>query len=115
MSKKIGAQGEAIAQKYFVENGYEVLAQNYRYKRGEIDLIVKKENLIVFVEVKFRKNALFGQPETTLSPKQKKLILSAAENYIFETNWQSNIRFDILAILGNEQDFEITHLEDVFV
>ena len=115
MSKKIGEKGEQIAYEYFLANDYQIVAQNYRYKRGEIDLIVEKDNLLVFVEVKLRKNIRFGQPENTISPKQQKLILSAAENYVFENNWTNNIRFDILAIVGKDDKYEVMHLEDVFI
>lgn len=103
-----GKEAEDKALLFLVEKGYELLARNYRFGKGEIDLIVAKENLLIFVEVRSLQSANFGFPEQTISEKKKQLLQKTAENFIFEKNWQKNIRFDIVAIL-NEQ---IEHFED---
>lgn len=102
---------ENQAKAFLQENGYEILAQNYRFGKGEIDIIVQKEGWLVFVEVRYRKNADFGYPEQSISEKKKNLLRQTAENFIFEKNWQGNIRFDIVAILENG---EIEHFQDCF-
>ncbi len=106
-----GRTGESAAAKYYESLGYEVVSNNYRFKRAEIDLIVKKESLLIFVEVKYRKNEKYGYPEEFVSDNQKQLILTAANQFIEENNWEANIRFDIIAI---NAEMQITHFEDAF-
>jgi putative endonuclease len=108
--REMGILAEDKAINYLAEKGYELLSRNVRYGRAEIDLIVVKANCLVFVEVKFRKNAAFGFPEQMLSPLQEVRIKDAAEAYIIEKKWMGPIRFDVIAILGKE----IQHFEDAF-
>ncbi|GAB4126980.1 MAG: YraN family protein [Raineya sp.] len=103
-----GKEAEQKALEFLQKKGYELLSKNYRFGKGEIDLIVAKDNLLVFVEVRSRKNANFGFPEQTISEKKKQLLRKTAENFIFEKNWQKNFRFDIVAVLGEQ----IEHFED---
>jgi putative endonuclease len=106
-----GKEGEEIAAKHLEEKGFEVVAKNYRSGRAEIDLILKKETLLVFAEVKFRTKSWFGQPEEAVNSKKEELILGAAENYIYEINWHGKVRFDIISIIDKK---EILHIEDAF-
>ncbi|MCR9250371.1 MAG: YraN family protein [bacterium] len=108
--KKIGITGENQAASYLEGLGFEILERNYRYKRAEIDIIAMKSNLLLFVEVKARKNNRFGNPEEFVSNSQKKLIIEAADDYIHAINWQKNIRYDIIAITGKE----LEHFQDAF-
>jgi len=103
-----GVLGEQKALAFLEGKGYILLAQNYRYKKGEIDLVVQKDNWVVFVEVRFRASSEFGYPEQTISTAKKKLLLQTAEQYTHETNWQGNIRFDVVAILSDS----LEHFED---
>lgn len=109
-TKDIGRKGENITLQYLLQNGYELLERNYRYKRDEIDIIVRKNNTICFVEVKKRSSLKFGYPESFVSEGQKKRIHEAAENFIIEKNWEGNIRFDISAVTEND----IEYFEDAF-
>ncbi|MFN0047801.1 MAG: YraN family protein [Cytophagales bacterium] len=109
-----GKQGEAIAEKYLVKKGFQVLERNYRYKRSEIDLIAFLDNCVVFIEVKLRKNASFGFPEEFVTQKKAELIKMAAENYVFDKDWHGNIRFDIISILKTHLKEELLHLQDAF-
>ena len=113
-TKKIGQRGEKIALEYLLRKGYNFIAQNYHYKKAEIDLIFKKDGLLIFVEVKYRSNDAFGLPEEMVSEKQQELIISAADNYIQENNWEKDIRFDIISILANGKSLSINHFEDAF-
>jgi len=112
--KKTGDKGEDTAVNYLFANGYEVLQRNYRYRRGEIDIIAQKENILTFIEVKSRKNILYGYPETFVSESQEEWICLAAENYIENNNWQGNIRFDIIAIVWDTEEPSLDHFEDAF-
>jgi putative endonuclease len=111
-TQSLGKKGEARALAFLLEKGYEVVAQNFRAARGEIDLIVRKEEVLVFVEVKQRRNDDFGNPEAFVSFKQQEKILQTAEIFLEQYPWQGAIRFDILAILSEKN--ELLHLEDAF-
>ncbi len=112
-SKKTGNFGEDIAVRFMEAKGWRVVTRNFRYKRSEIDLIVQKDRLLVFVEVKTRSNLEFGEPESFVSPNQRRQIHAAAGEYIYQTDWQYDIRFDVIAItLGSLH--EVLHIEDAF-
>jgi len=110
MSTQIGKDGEKEAINFLKKKGYRILFTNYRNSRREIDLIVQNNDTIVFIEVKKRKNAQFGTPETFVSEGQKKRIRKAAEHFLIKENWFGDIRFDIISIENNE----IIHFEDAF-
>lgn len=115
IAQDFGQYAERVAADYLVEKGFRVMAQNFRYKRFEVDLIVQKGKLIVFVEVKARKNNLFGNPEDFVTQKKMRALRLAAAHYLRIQNSQQAIRFDIIAVLGSkEQITEILHLEDGF-
>ena len=107
---KKGKQGELKAEQHLMEKGYQVVARNYRYKRSEIDLIIRKENWLVFVEVRLRTSNAFGFPEQTISAAKKKKIMEGAAQFLEETKWIGNVRYDIVAIQKND----IVHFEDAF-
>jgi putative endonuclease len=112
--KKIGDRGEENAVNFLLANGYKILARNYRFGKAEIDIIASTSSIIVFVEVKSRKNTLFGHPETFLSDAQQERIHLAAEEYILQNKWQGEIRFDIIAILWARSEPSLDHFEDAF-
>ena len=98
-TKNKGKYGEDLAVSYLRKKGFEIVERNYRFRKGEIDLITLLNNeVLVFVEVKLRKGDAYGDPETFVSRKQERLIIQAAEDYIFAINWQKDIRFDIISI-----------------
>ena len=110
-----GRQGEDLAARLLLQKGYELVARNYRVGKGEVDLIVKKEGLLVFVEVKTRTNLTFGHPEEAVSRRKAMLVVRAADEYIFRTDWRGNIRLDIVAVVFNRgQPSEVAHFEDAF-
>src|SRR5215471_16193416 len=75
-----GAQGEELALRYLRQNRYKLVKRNWRTRRGEVDLIVEKEKILYFVEVKFRNNAQYGRGEESIHPaKQRKIVLAALE------------------------------------
>lgn len=112
MTDKItkGKNGEAQAESFLKEKGYDLVARNYRFKRSEIDLIVRKENWLVFVEVKMRSSSTFGYPEQSVNKAKRAKVMEGAAQYLIESNWQGNVRYDIVAINKSE----IVHFEDAF-
>jgi putative endonuclease len=113
MTDKIetGSIGEKLAAEFLEEKGFKVVARNFRWKRAEIDLIVQREEWLIFVEVKTRSSNSFGEPESFVGDYQRRLIYDAAEEYIFSTDWQGHIRFDIVSVKPGKIP-EIGHFED---
>jgi putative endonuclease len=108
---KTGNEGENLAAEFLKEKGFEIVLRNYRYKHAEIDLIVKRDNWLIFIEVKTRSSNAYGFPEEFVDSTKVTHIFKAAEEYIFSTNWQGNIRFDIVSVnIGKTT--KIFHLED---
>lgn len=113
MSDKIktGREGENMATEFLKKKGFEIVARNYRFKRAEIDIIVKKDDWLLFIEVKTRSSSAFGEPEAFVDLAKARMIFSAAEEFIFSTDWNGHVRFDVVSVkLGPEP--EIRHFED---
>ena len=103
-SRNIGTFIENIVCKYLESKGYTIIVQNYRCKFGEIDIIAKEKNVLVFIEVKYRKNVISGYPEESVNlTKQRKIINSSLryiqENHIF---LNTDFRYDVISITGNK-------------
>ncbi|MFZ1807046.1 MAG: YraN family protein [Cyclobacteriaceae bacterium] len=111
---KRGFEGEDLAIAFLKKKGYRLLERNYRYKRSEIDLIVEKDNWLVFVEVKTRSSIAFGFPEEFVDNKKAEKIMEGADQYMHVSNWNGNVRYDIVAIILKEDEPEIVHFEDAF-
>lgn len=113
MHQSSGQKGEDLAAQFLEEKGYQIVERNFRYKRAEIDMIARKGNLLVFVEVKARSSTTFGYPEDFVDEKKAALIITAADYYINAINWEGLIRFDIVSIMLKSQ-MSIRHFEDAF-
>jgi putative endonuclease len=116
-----GSFGENIAAKYLIKKGFSILKQNVRFgKLGEIDLIAKYKDEIVFVEVKTRNNnRLFGEPYEAVDEKKQRKLKKMADIYLQGLNQDKNLRFDIVEILyKNKEDkmkiLDVNHIEDAF-
>ena len=117
--KEIGKKGEELAVNYLTEKGFEILHQNYRYGKGEIDIIAKdpKDGYTVFVEVKTRQNLDYGEPEYALTKNKQRQVKKIAELYFYEKEIEDlECRFDVIAILlENINSPEINHYQNAFI
>jgi putative endonuclease len=111
---KKGKEAEDMAADFLAQQGYEIVERNYRYKRSEIDIIVRKENWLIFVEVKMRSSDAFGYPEEFVDYKKAKNIVYGAEQYTYDNNYNGNVRYDVVAISMKNGEPEILHFEDAF-
>ncbi len=94
-----GRAGEAAAVHLLRTRGFEILRTNYRVREGEIDIVAKLENELVFVEVKTRRSNSYGSPEESISTGKANKLIAAAQSYLAETGLeQSDWRIDLLAI-----------------
>lgn len=112
--KNIGNLGESIAKTYLENKGYLILDTNWRFKKYEIDIITKKENYIVIVEVKARTGNAYGEPESFVSKQKQRFLISATHNYLTEKNINLECRFDIISILMINNQPSIKHIEGAF-
>ena len=115
-NKKSGDEGEELAARTLSEKDYKIIERNYRYGHGEIDIIAKDGETLVFVEVKTRKNLQFGMPEYAVTPTKQRQIKKIAEAYLYEKNiTDTDCRMDVVAILlkKGEKPY-INHIENAF-
>lgn len=112
-STQIGRKAEKYAVEYLTNKSIEILELNYRHGRAEIDIIAKDKDVLVFIEVKYRTSVMFGFPETFVDKAKSQRIKNAAEYYIFEKDWQHDIRFDIVSIV-EYKTISIEHFVDCF-
>lgn len=113
---EIGRRGEQLARDYLVKQRYRILAQNYRNRNGEIDLIAEKQGNIFFVEVKYRSSLEFGFPqEAVIRRKQKKIVKVATAFLKAQNLWDKvDCHFDVLALHEENGRVTIEHIKDAF-
>lgn len=112
---ELGRHGEELARAYLENTGYTILATNYRSPLGELDLVVKKDETIIFVEVRTRSTPSFGTPlESIDRRKQEKLIRLALQFCAHHCLYSKNLRFDVIGIYLNGNDPKIEHIPNAF-
>jgi putative endonuclease len=95
----LGHRGESLAAKFLENKGYTVKKRNYRTPYGEIDLVVQREDVVVFVEVKARASQSLGPPEISITPRKAEHMHSAAAYYIQQhPELNNDWRIDVIAI-----------------
>jgi putative endonuclease len=94
-----GREGENLAAQFLEKKGYSILERNYRFERGEIDLVAKDGQELVFVEVKSRHSQQYGAPEESVTPAKEAQLKKVAEGYLYEHDIENqSCRFDIVTI-----------------
>lgn len=113
-SYQTGRLGEDIAAGYLQERGYEILQRNLQLLRAEVDLVVKQNDTLIFVEVKTRSNEEFGSGAEYISHRKQSQLMKAAKAYMKKGEW---IRFDVISILMDPQKkaaVKIQHIRNAF-
>lgn len=112
----LGERGERIAERYLTGKGLRILERGYRARCGEIDLIAEEGEELVFVEVKTRTSARFGDPLEAVTPWKRRRILRAASLYLQSRGaWNRPCRFDVMAIrLDSHGGAEVEHVRGAF-
>jgi putative endonuclease len=109
-----GKKGEELALQYLKSLGYQILELNWRFSRAEIDLIAKENDTLVFVEVKTRSSSSYGMPEEFVNEHKEALLLDAAGVYAESIGHEWSVRFDLITLIGSDNNFELQHFKDVF-
>lgn len=115
---RLGAGGELLAKKFLQDKNLKFVKNNYRYDRAEIDLIFEDEEnkMLIFIEVKTRRNKNFGEPIESITAKKQKQIRKAAMGFISENSSYllHDLRIDVISIMINSGKAEIDHIENAF-
>ena len=110
----LGNLGETLAVEFLQKNGYAILAPNWTFQKAEVDIIAQKDAILAVVEVKTRSSIDFGLPQDFVKPKKIQLLVKAINEYVTTNDLEVDVRFDIIAIHKEGQQFKIEHLEDAF-
>ena len=111
---EFGKLGEQLAVDFLLNKGYGICARNYRYLKGEIDIVAQKGNTLVVVEVKSRNMGFLEDISEVVSSKKIQLLAMAANQYVQQEDLDVEVRFDIVKVVKKANGFEIEHLEDAF-
>ncbi|MBD1385768.1 YraN family protein [Mucilaginibacter rigui] len=111
----LGRRGEAMAKAHLEAAGYEIMDENWVFGKAEVDLIAYKNSVIIFTEVKTRTGNGFGEPEDFVDARKQRLLVEAADEYIYLMNHEGEVRFDIISILfDRNNNHTLKHIEDAF-
>lgn len=111
----LGRKGEAMAKAHLEATGYEIMDENWVFGKAEVDLIAYKNSVIIFTEVKTRTGNAFGEPEDFVDARKQRLLVEAADEYIYLMNHEGEVRFDIISILfDRNNNHTLKHIEDAF-
>lgn len=102
-NRSVGTTYEKVAGEYLQSLGYEILEYNYRCRQGEVDIVARQGEYLVFVEVKYRRTDHMGQPLEAITFTKQKKICRCARQYLYQHRMTDvSVRFDVVSILGNE-------------
>jgi putative endonuclease len=113
-SQNFGKNGEEEAVKFLKNLGYTIVETNWRARKLEIDIIAKDVETLVVVEVKTRATDAFGDPQTFVSKQKQNNLVKAANEYIMQTDFNGETRFDIVSVLQINNNFVVKHIQNAF-
>jgi len=113
-TREIGRKAEAIAEIWFIRNGYRICHKNWIKNHREIDLIVENQKFRVFVEVKFNGATSMNFPESKVNKFKQQFLRICARDYQNEFPSNKTIRFDVIAITQSAFSTQIFHVKDAF-
>ena len=108
-----GKLAEDFAAEWLESKGYKIIARNFRYQKAEIDIIALEGETLVIFEVKARANNRTTEPQEAVTRKKIKLLVQAADHFLDEFKPVS-VRFDVITLLGEENDLKINHIINAF-
>lgn len=116
MSKVIGEQTEKFARDYLESQGLTFIHQNFRSKRGEVDLVMRDQTHLIFIEVRYRKSNLYGGASESIDWFKQQRIISAAEFFLHRFTWAQQFpsRFDVVSSSGDAASPAILWIKDAF-
>ncbi len=111
----LGKWGEDLAADYLQRKGYMILERDWKSGHRDLDIIALDGEVVVFVEVKTRRNRIFGDPVDAVGYQKIRNLQQAANHYVKYRCFNRDIRFDIVCITGTAgSEADIEHIEDAF-
>ena len=111
----VGHTGEAVAAKYYQQRGWLLLNHNYRTRLGELDLILYKENTLVFAEVKTRTGAMLDRPAAAVDARKQNRLILAAQQYLQHSPYRdAAIRFDVVEVTPAARGWQVHCIPGAF-
>ena len=117
MNKRtVGGTRELLACKYIEDHGAHILERNFHCRQGEVDIIAKDEGYLCFIEVKFRSDKTFGEPEEAVTIKKQKHICKVSKFYLYSKykSFDIPVRYDVVAISQKEDIFAFKWIKNAF-
>lgn len=112
----LGKWGEHKAEEFLRTRGYRIVEQNWRYGHRDIDIVAAKDDVLVIVEVKTRRNNLFTEPEDAVDWQKIRSLSVAANAFVKRYRIDMEVRFDVITVIGDiEGECQINHIEDAFL
>ncbi len=111
--KQTGRRGEDIAAAYLLQNGYTIVTRNWRCEYGELDIVARQSDVLVFVEVRTRRGDRFGTPEESITPAKQARLVDLAQAYLQQSGdppprW----RIDVVAVQLGAGAAQVNHIEN---
>lgn len=110
----LGKLGEEAAANYLLKHNYVIRHRNWRKGSLELDIVAAKNNELIIIEVKTRKDVVFALPQDAVTEKKIRRTVLAADIYIKFFGIDAPVRFDIITAVGREGNFQIEHLKEAF-
>lgn len=110
----LGKEGETFAVSYLKQVEYTILATNWRYGKEEIDIIARHAQMIVFIEVKTRRDPFYADAEKIVSLQKQQYLIHAANAYLQQQQINFESRFDVMILSANGNEFIVNHIENAF-
>ena len=108
----LGKQGEQIAAEYLSQHGYDLIETNWRHAQGEFDLVARHENILVFIEVKTRREGIEAAFES-ITPRKRQILERTAYLYLAEHELESDWRIDVIAVtISSKGSPAVEHIEN---
>ena len=110
-----GQHGEQRAAQFLQDLGYTIVNRNYRCQRGEIDLVARDKETLVFVEVRTHRSREFGDPLASINRRKQRQIAMTALHYLSRFHLHDRAaRFDVIGIMGEGEAAQLTHIKSAF-
>jgi putative endonuclease len=111
---KTGVRGEHFACRFLESKGMRIITRNWRYGKGEIDIIAQDKDTLVFIEVKYRKSLAFGLPEEAMTRAKQIMLRQTIAGYLLQHK-VPRFRVDVVAIVDMQGKASLRHLKDILL
>jgi putative endonuclease len=110
----LGRSGENRAAEHLIERGHVIISRNFKWNRGELDIVSLKDGLLIITEVKTRSYNGVVEPYKSVNNKKQKQIIRVSNAFIEKYRREEEVRFDVISIIISEKGLKLNHIESAF-